>query len=464
MRKILTGLVAAMLLVALPACSGQDGPDYTWLRAFHAVPDAPNMRVTFDDFVFRETVSFGTTTLERIQSLLKENGDSARFTAEFFAANGAIGGVLATLDVPIAQDSISTVVLGGRFDDLQPVVVQTPRRPRPLGSLYFQFAHAATAIDAVDVYVTRPEVELSATAPLASVDPLGYSPSIEVPFGALRIRLTVAGTLDVIYDSGERQFDESTLDSGPGVEWLFAVTESVAAGPSPVFLLGDSGRGSVSLLDVGTPATARAIHAIPALGAVNLEALTEPPETLLQGLEFAQRSAQVAVPAGQYALAFRALDAPEEPLASLDVATARGQESLAVLIAGQTGETILFTPTLARSVASEARLRFAHLAPEGDLVSIYLASSADEALSSANRFLFNRPPGSFIGHLAINPGTYFLSMTTRPVTDPTDPTDPVLLGPVELELAGGDVVTLALFAPEVEGEPETLQVLDDTLP
>jgi hypothetical protein len=463
MRKILAGLVTAVLLAALPGCTG-DGPDYTWLRAFHAVPDAPNMRVTFDDFVFREDLSFGNTTLERIQSLLKENGDSARFTAEFFAANGTTGGVLATLDVPIATDSISTVVLGGRFDDLQPVVVQTPRRPRPLGSLYFQFVHAAAAIDAVDVYVTLPDVELSATAPLTSVEPLGYSPSLEVPFGALRIRLTIAGTLDAIYDSGELQFDESTLDSGPGLEWLFAVTESVVAGPSPVFLLGDSGRSSAALLDVGTPATTRAIHAIPALGAVDLEALTEPPETLLEGLEFAQRSAQIAVPVGEYALAFRAPEAPEEPLASIDVATARGQESLAVLIAGEAGETILSTPTLARSVASEARLRFAHLAPEGDLVSVYLATSADEAPSSANLLLFNRPPGSFIGHLAVEPGTYFLSMTTRPVSDPSDPTDPVLLGPVELELAAGDVITLALFAPEVEGEPETLQILDDTLP
>jgi hypothetical protein len=463
MRKILAGLVTAVLLAALPGCTG-DGPDYTWLRAFHAVPDAPNMRVTFDDFVFREDLSFGNTTLERIQSLLKENGDSARFTAEFFAANGTTGGVLATLDVPIATDSISTVVLGGRFDDLQPVVVQTPRRPRPLGSLYFQFVHAAPAIDAVDVYVTLTDVELSATAPLTSVEPLGYSPSLEVPFGALRIRLTVSGTLDAIYDSGELQFDESTLDSGPGLEWLFAVTESVVAGPSPVFLLGDSGRSSAALLDVGTPATTRAIHAIPALGAVDLEALTEPPETLLEGLEFAQRSAQIAVPVGEYALAFRAPEAPEEPLASIDVATARGQESLAVLIAGEAGETILSTPTLARSVASEARLRFAHLAPEGDLVSVYLATSADEAPSSANLLLFNRPPGSFIGHLAVEPGTYFLSMTTRPVSDPSDPTDPVLLGPVELELAAGDVITLALFAPEVEGEPETLQILDDTLP
>ena len=463
MRKILAALVTALLLAALPGCSG-DGPDYTWLRSIHAVPDAPNLRVSFDDFVFQENISFGTTTLERIQSLLKENGDSARFTAEFISANGSTGGVLTTLDVPVAQDTISTVVVAGRFDEVQPVVVVTPRRPRPLSSLYFQFAHAATAIDAVDIYVTRPDVELSATAPLASVDPLDHSPSLEVPFGATRIRLTVAGTLDVIYDTGELQFDESTLASGPGVEWLFVVSESVVAGPSPVFLLGDTGLGSVTLLDEGTPATTRAIHAIPGLGAADLEALTEPPETLVEGLQFAQRSAQVAAPVGEYALAFRALEAPEEPLASIPVVTARGQESLVVLFAGETGETILLTSTVARSVASQGRVRFAHLAPDGDLVSVYLATSADEPLSSSNRILFNRPPGSLIGHLAFDPGTYFVSLTTRPVEDPSDPTDPVLLGPLELELAGGDVITLALFGPEVEGEPETLQVFDDTLP
>lgn len=463
MRKILAGLVTAVLLAALPACTG-DGPDYTWLRAMHAVPDAPNMRVTFEDFVFRENIGFGTTTLERIQSLLEENGDSARFTAEFFSADGTAGGVLTSIDVPIAQDTTSTVVLGGRFDAVEPVVVVKPRRPRPLSSLYFQFAHAATALDALDVYVTRPDVDLTAAAPLASVEPLGYSPSIEVPFGATRIRLTIAGTLDVIYDSGERQFDESTLSTGPGIEWLFAVMESVVAGPSPVFLLGDSGRGSVTLLDVDTPATTRAIHAIPSLGAVDMEALTDPPETLLAGLEFGQRSAQVPVPSDEFLLGFRALEAPEEPLASISVATARGQESLAVLIAGETGETILYTPTLARSVVSEARVRFAHLAPAGDLVSVFLAETAEEALSDENRLLFNQSPGSLVGHLPVTPGTYFLTLTTRPVSDPADPTDPVLIGPLEIELAGGDVVTLALFAPQVEGEPESLQILDDTLP
>jgi hypothetical protein len=120
--------------------------------------------------------------------------------------------------------------------------------------------------------------------------------------------------------------------------------------------------------------------------------------------------------------------------------------------------------TSARSIASEARLRFAYLAAEGPLVSAYLTQSEDEPLSNDNRFLFIRPAGEITAHLPRTAGDYFLTLTTRPADDPADDTEPVLLGPLPLNLVNGDVFTLALFPPASEGETATLQVLDDLVP
>lgn len=463
MQRILSRLLVAALFASLVSCTG-DGPTYTWLRTMHVVPDAPNLRATFDDFVFRENMPYGTSTDSRLQSLLDRNNGVAPMTLEYFGPDGTAAGTLLTLDVPVAQDTVSTVIMAGSFEAVEPLVVLTPRRERPLDRLYFQFAHAAPGQEALDVYVTEPEVELTATAPLATVQPLAHTDSFEVPFGTLRLRLTRAGTLDVVMDSGELAFEPDTQSTGPGVEWLFAIAPSVAPGPSPFFVLGSTGRSSVSVFDAGTPAVIRAIHAGAGIGAVDLEALTDPTEVLYSGLEFGQRSPLVAAPEGEFALGFRALAAPDAPLASANVTTARGSESLAVLVGSSESARVRLATTSARSIASEARLRFAYLAAEGPLVSVYLTQSEDEPLSNDNRFLFIRPAGDITAHLPRTAGDYFLTLTTRPADDPADDTEPVLVGPLALNLVNGDVFTLALFPPASEGETATLQVLDDLLP
>jgi hypothetical protein len=464
MRKILVGLTAAILLAALPACSGGNGPDYTWLRTMHAVPDAPVLRARFENYVFLERMLFGTSTQERIQSLLEENGTSTVLTLDYVTPDNSFGDQLLALEVPVAIDSISTVVLAGTFDNIQPIIVLQPRRARPLDRLYFQFVHASPELGALDVYVTTPEVELTATAPVATVQPLGHSDSLEAPFGPIRIRLTQSGTLDVVMDSGEIEFAAVEDTTGPGAEWLFAITPSVAAGPSPVFLLANSGRSSRSLFDADTPALTRAIHAAAGVGLVDLEALTDPVEVLVDDLPFGARSALVPVPEGSIALAFRAADAPEEPLATAALTSVRGAEYVAALIDAESGGAFVLETVNSRSVITEARFRFAHLAAAGDLVSVYLTTSEEEPPSLENRVFFNQSPGLFSPQLTVTPGEYFITLTTRPVDDPANDEDPVLLGPVSLPLEGGDVFTLALFPAAVEGEPETLQIFDETIP
>jgi hypothetical protein len=78
--------------------------------------------------------------------------------------------------------------------------------------------------------------------------------------------------------------------------------------------------------------------------------------------------------------------------------------------------------------------------------------------------LLNFPPGVLSTHFAVEPGQYFLSITTRPIDDPGNEDFPILAGPVPIDLSGGAVSTLAIFPSLVEGEPDTLQIFDDRLP
>lgn len=466
MRQFLARLAAVAVVLSTASCTG-DGPDYIWLRAMHAMPDTPLVRVDFEDYVFRRTVDFGAVTSEGGESLLSGSGGTARMTAEYFGLRNQVAGTLLALDVPVVIDAISTVILAGDFDAPEPMVVVSPRRARPLGALYFQFAHATPALGPLDVYVTAPDTDLAATAPLLTVDPLDHSDSLEVPFGDLRIRLAAAGTLDVIMDSGELEFAEQPGTTGPGAEWLFAVAPSLTSGPAPVQLIGSSGRSSLRLNDAGTTATLRAYHAVAGTPAVDLVAATDPESILLTDLQFGTRSALVALPGEELEVEFRLTGQPDETVASRTLPFVNGSEYAVILAGTSATPEVLAVETLRRSIAPQARIRFAHLAAGSEYFSVFLTETEDEPPSPDNRVVVDLRSGQVLEYLPIEPGDYFVTFTSRIYDNPADADSAevtVVYGPEPLPLAGGDVFTYAIFAPQVEGDPETITLFDDHQP
>lgn len=466
MRQLLARLAAVAVILSTVSCTG-DGPDYIWLRAMHAMPDTPVVRVDFENYVFRRTLDFGASTSEGGESLLGGSGTTARMTVEYFGPRNQVAGTLLELEIPVAVDAISTVILAGDFDVPEPMVVVSPRRARPLGALYFQFAHATPALGALDVYVTAPDTDLATTAPVATIDTLDHSGSLEVPFGDLRIRLAAAGTLDVVMDSGELNFAAQTGAAGPGAEWLFAVAPNVASGPSPVQLIGSSGRSSLRLNDAGTAATLRGYHALAGAPAVDLVAATEPETTLFSGLDFATRSPIVSLPGEELEVAFRLTGQPDEAVASRTLPFVNGSE-FALFLAGPSDvPEILAVESLSRSITPEARVRFAHLASGSEYFSVFLTETEDEPPSPDNRVLIDLRYGQVLEYLSFEPGEYFVTFTSRIYENAADADSApvtVVYGPVPLQLSGGDVFTYAIYAPVVEGDPETITLFDDLLP
>jgi hypothetical protein len=481
MPKFFARLVTVALILATASCGG-DGPDFTWFRAMHAMPDGPALRAYYDDYVFRRTLEFGQASNEVGESLLEGTGSVAHLTVEHIGLGNQADGTLLTSDVPVAKDSISTIIFAGSFHAPQLLTVVSPRRDRPLAALHFQFAHAAPALGALDVYVTAPDTELSATAPLATVQPMAHSDSLQVPFGKSRIRLTHGGTLDVLFDSGERDFPESEASTGPGAEWLFAVAPSVVAGPSPVSLIGSSGRAALSIIDAGTTPTLRAVHAAADIAPVDIYSVeieideesneaSRGAETLLySGLEYFQRSPQVPALVGVADLDFRiAGEAGEgqDPVGTRRVALATGTEYAFFLLGTSEDVRMALATTDARSIASLAKIRLANLAPDSEFFTFYLTDSEDQDYATGSVLGRDIAFGAVTGHLVRRPGEYYLTLTERfyeNASGAADAEETVTIGPIPFTLTGGEVVTLALFPPEAQDGPEQLQIFDDLAP
>ena len=466
MRLRFAPLAVLALMLGTASCTG-DGPDIIWLRAMHAIPDGPAVRVSFDNYVFRRTVNFGSATNEGGESLLSGAGATARMTAEYLQPRNVIGGNLLTLDVPVQVDTVSTVIFAGRFDAPETITVVTPRRARPLGALYFQFAHATPTLGPLDVYVTEPDTELTSTAPIATIAPLGYSDSIEVAGGALRIRLAPAGTFDPVFDSGAVNIVAQDGVAGPAGEWLFAAAPGVTTGASQLTLIGNSGRASTTFRSVAAPAVVRAFHASVDAPAVDVVATTEPESLLFSNLEYGARSPLFAAPSTGFEVEFRAAGQPDDVIAAHDVILARDAEFAMFLVEPRETANIVVVESQTRSVANEAKLRFAHLSPESEFFTAYLTESEDEARDATNRLLTDQRFSQVSGFASLLPGEYFITYTSRifdPAGGPADAPETVVFGPTPLELAGGDVFTFAIFPPPAEGETEVLQQFDDRLP
>lgn len=467
MRHRFARLIAVALILSTVACGSGDGPEYIWFRVMHTMPDSPNLRITYEDYVFRQSVAYATSTAEGGESLLSGAGPTAHLTATYFEADGSLGDTLLSLDVPVEKDHSSTVVFAGGFDDPQAITVVSPRLERPLGAMHVQFVHAALDQGALDVYVTAPDTELTSTAPLTTLQPRDHSGILEIPFGESRIRLTPAGSLDVLMDSGELDFPETEAATGPGMQWLFAIAPSVVPGPSPLFLLGSTGRDSFRFRDAGTPATLRAMHALPDTPPVDVVIAATTPITLFADLEYGSRTPLLAAPLGNVPLAFRESGEGGQQLATETSEFSAAQQTSAFLIGPSEEPGILFNGSQGRSVVTEAKLRFANLAPDSQFFSVYQTSTADETRDASNRLLRDLRFGVASGHIVRTPGDYFLTITQRffeNQEDAADAPETVVFGPMPLELVGGDVFTWAILAPQNEGEPEVLLQFDDRDP
>ncbi len=211
--------LTALLSIFLVACndSDNDNTSSAYVRILHASPDAPNVDVLVDGSQVLVDVSYqqGSGYLKvdagaRDISLRVSGTETIALENTLTLASNGYYSV-------IAQDNVASLELE--------VLDDTSRTGNDSTDL--TVVHASTVAGNVDIYVTADGVELPATATLENV-PFDANASLaNVANGDYQVRLTAAGSTDVVYNS-------STLAVASDVT---AVAVNSIQGVSPASLL-----------------------------------------------------------------------------------------------------------------------------------------------------------------------------------------------------------------------------------
>jgi hypothetical protein len=429
--------------VNLPAAS-------TTVQVLHASADAPsvdvlvNGEVALTDVDYKDssgwiTVDEGTYSVE-VQGVLP----------------GGNAPVIGPADLAFEADTINTVVALNDVQNIEPLVLTQPSTPVSAGAARVWVLHAARNVQdlvmgPVDVYVTAPDAELVGAAPLGSFnfkETLPTDGPAQLTAGDYQIRVGVGtpGEPDFLL-----AFDSGTVTLADGADLIIAAVPNTTLGESPVSLVVLDSEGSSEILNDGTLAALRVVHASNNTPPVDVFA---DGGALIEGLEFPNfepANGFAEVPAGTYSVAVAPATAGVEAAAigpaNLEFAAGTQTDVIAVGRLGGTEGTIEeLTVTLAdddpRQIPLFAKVRIIHASVtaaslDPDTVDIYVtAPGTDISDESVAPTRADVPYLANTGYLAVAGGTYDITVTLSGSRTPA-------IGPLEdVVLADGGIYTV----------------------
>lgn len=226
--NIARGVLFAAALSSI-GCDDDDNPvapaATAQLRVVHASPDAPNVDVLLDNTLALNNVAF--------------KGSSAYLPAPSGTRNlkvRAAGTTTTVIDANanLAAGGAYTVLATGRAASIAPLVLEDNLTAPAAGNIKLRLVHASPSAGNVDIYVTAPNADLTATTPtLTNVPFRAASAYLEVPAGTYRVRITPTGTKTVAID-----VNNVTLTAGQ-IRTAVAVDAAGGGAPLGAILLAD---------------------------------------------------------------------------------------------------------------------------------------------------------------------------------------------------------------------------------
>lgn len=469
----LISILSATLVVAfgLGACGGDDNDaivdtSFVYARAFNASVDSPEEIFRIGPTFLARGLPYNSITLMSAFATFNERID--------------IGGFLpdgSTFEIDVIEpfsfrtNFEYTIINTGFIDAPDSYVIERPRRKRPINQIFTQFAHVAPTIGKFKIYLTAPDADLSASAPVASLPYMGYTASEDIVPGEYQVRVLRSSDDELIFDSGPLQLfrDEGAPAERGGHEWFFAFTEKGGATVWPIQLVLTDGNSAFEVTGTGPTSAFRVLHADRTLG--NIDALLDGDVTdpLASDLAYLEDSDRLAVPPADYTVTLTAAGQPDDViLEQLVIASPGLEETLYVLDDGETTVMQLGIDDR-RPVATAGRLGFVLGAPLGEIVSLYVGNEdnvdpAEERYGST--VIRKASPPNVLGRRSLLPGTSLVSVTVWSNLDDDDPDndmEELVFGPLPVELMGADVKTLLLLPPEAGSSEVIDPVLIDDL-
>jgi uncharacterized protein DUF4397 len=355
-RRVLIGLLCLLSLALVSCTSKNGGGGDAKIRVVNVIPDAAAISLQLD----KDPPLVNALAFQGLTQYLSTGTGSREFKVS--ANNGTTFAIDTTLS--IGSNNYSYIVYGPVASAQSVLVVESGLTVPNSGTFNFRVINVAAGIGAVDVYLTPAGADLNSTSPnIANVGAGASSGLVPVNTGSYELRVTAAGTKDVIYDTGVQAFNTSQ-----GTYQAVIYTKGSAKLPNVAVLNVDStGTGQVN------------DNLLAEFKVLNASSVASPLNVLVDGnivlsnIPFAGISDYVTASAGSHTFAVQATATPGANLLTL-VATLASATDTSLAFSGPAGALIslVLNDNNLPPPAGRARVRFVNVSPGLGPLDVYV--------------------------------------------------------------------------------------------
>lgn len=411
----------------------------TQLRAIHASSDAPNVDVYVNGSKVASDVAYQSQT-----AFLTISSGATPIQINPAGSTSSVINVTPTL---MASQQYTAIAVGDASatapaaQALTAVLVDDPGNSPAAGNVKVRVVHGAPAAPAVDVYVTAPGASLSGSPTISALAYQSYAPAagqqaLEVPGGNYEIRVTAAGSTNVLFDSGQVALPANAD---------LLITAVPSSGVAPIALLAAPATGQPFLIS-DARAAVRVAHFAPDVPAVNVflgapGTANSSADQVENDFSFSNSSGYLDVSAGTYDASVSLYPGTASAL-DLNGAALNANTSTSVFAIGLLNGTGPQALKLAAyvddrtPVSGKAKVRVIHLSPDAPAVDVVALSGNAIAATLVSNLSY---PNATAQDLVVDPNTYTLAVVPHGASSPLLPSS----SGVTLSLKAGDVVTVA---------------------
>jgi len=441
-------MVAGLLAACSDSSSSRPAPEpppppatSVIYEVFHASQDAPEVEI-----------SVGANTITGV-----DFGQGAFFDVLEGAVDITVDGLLpsgpATVIGPATVDGTDgqriTVIALNEVTSIEPLILVDDQPVFDAGEVRVRVVHAASTAPMVDVYVTDAVTDISTVAPLGTFAFKETLGPVTVAEGEYRIQVTPAGDpATVVYDSG-------AVGLAGGSDLVIAAIANVATGSAAIELAVLTGSDILRLVDAGSTANVRVVHASADAPAVDVVANDDFGAPAVAGLAFPEVTGYLELAPGDINVKVvpTGVTTPVVIDADLTLEAATSYTVLAINALADIEPRVLVDRI--RPIATEAQLRIVHASALAGAVDLYLVPPGTD-LESVDPNFTGVVLGGETGYLSLAAGEYDVAVT------PTGDKTPAI-GPATISLEAGKIYTAAA-RDEVGGSlPLGLILFDDFL-
>lgn len=426
-----------------PVASVPPAPQQFKLQVLHASADAPPVNVLVN----------GSETLSDVD--YKEGSGALTLDAGIYTlqVDGILPGGTATVIGPVSldfeQDKLYRVVAAGDVAGIGPVVLSQDDTAVAPDQVRLRVLHAAPAAPSVSVFVTMPGADLSASAPVGSFEFGGDLGPVDVAAGDYQIRVTPEGdTSTVVFDSG-------TVTLNGGANLLVSAVPNTTTGDAPISLAVLDGAAASEILDIGSTARVRVIHASPDAPAVDVVVNDNFGAPLVENLAFPEFTGFVDVPPATYNAKVTPADNAGAVVIDTNLPLEAGVRYSVFAVDTLATIDALVAADDARRIATSAKVRLVHASPTALDVDIYVTAPGVD-LTGVEPAFAGVPFKANTGFVELAPGRYDVTITPAGTKD-------AAIGPLAIDVAGGGIYTAVARDAQGGGGPLGVILLDDFL-